>query len=255
MTTFLMVDVESIISSVPRSHYSEAELDRLADQVLETKGLLKPLILKKSGFETYEVVDGHLEYYAAVRASEKNPRQGEMVNALIIAEGSEAAAINQVKTIQKLTTPPYENGKKTTDIILESRLTNLELRFEKGFNQIREEQLQERARVDNKFREIEITLQQIQERARVDNFREIEITPQQKQIDPLEILNTLEKNELEIKLQRSKIRGAQKLAQNIVEARRKKSNKAFINYQDVVKSVQGLGEKTIVSIIDDWLRL
>ena len=134
MTTFLMVDVESITSSVPRSHYSEAELDRLADQVLETKGLLKPLILKKSGFETYEVVNGHLEYYAAVRASEKNPRQGEMVNALIIAEGSEAAAINQVKTIQELTTPQV-NGKKITDITLESRLTNLELRLEKGFNQ------------------------------------------------------------------------------------------------------------------------
>ena len=234
MTTFLMVDIDSITSSVPRSRYSEADLDRLADQLLE-EGLLKPLILKKSGFETYEVIAGHLEYYAAVRASEKNPRQGEMVNALIIAEGSEAAAINQVETIQELTTSPHKNGKENTDVTLESRLTNLELRLEKGFNQIREEQLQERARVDNKL-------------------REIEITPQQKQTDPLEILNNLEKNELEIKLQRSKIRGAQKIAQNIVEARRKKLNKAFADYQDVVKSVKGLGEKTIVSIIDDWAR-
>ena len=234
MTTFLMVDVESITSSVPRSRYSEADLERLADQLLE-ESLLKPLILKKSGFETYEVVDGHLEYYAAVRASEKNPRQGEMVNALIIAEGSEAAAIQQVKTIQELTKSPQVNGTKITDVTLESRLTNLELRLEKGFNQIREEQLQERARVDNKF-------------------REIEITPQQKQTEPLEILNILEQNELEIKLQRSKIRGAQKIAQNIVEARHKKPNKAFINYQDVVKSVQGLGETGILTIIDDWSR-
>ena len=233
MTTFLMVDVESITSSVPRSRYSEADLERLADQLLE-EGLLKPLILKKSGFETYEVVDGHLEYYAAVRASEKDSRKGEMVNSLVIAQGSEEAAIRQVKTIHELTTPQV-NGKKITDITLESRLTNLELRIEKGFNQIREEQLQERARVDNKL-------------------REIEITPQQKQTDPLELLNTLEQNELEIKLQRSKIRGAQKIAKNIVEARRKKQNKAFADYQDVVKSVQGLGEKTIVSIIDDWSR-
>ena len=97
--------------------------------------------------------------------------------------------------------------------------------------------------------------EQLQEKARVDNkFKEIEITPQQKQIDPLEILNTLEQNELEIKLQRSKIRSAQKLAQNIVEARRKKPNKAFANYQDVVKSVQGLGETGILTIIDDWAR-
>ena len=235
MTTFLMVDIESITSNVPRSQYSEADLERLADQVLETKGLLKPLILKKSGFETYEVVDGHLEYYAAVRASEKNPRLGEMVNALIIAEGSEAAAINQVEIIHKLTASPQENGKKVADTTLESRLTNLELRIEKGFNQIREEQLQERARVDNKL-------------------KKIEITPQQKQIDPLESFNTLEQNELEIKLQRSKIPVPQKIAKNIVEARRKKPNKMFADYRDVVKSVQGLGETGILTIIDDWSR-
>ena len=236
MITFLRVDIESLTSSMPRSHYSENDLDKLANQLLETEGLIKPLVLKKSGFEKYEVVNGHLEYYAAVRASEKNPRQGEMVNALIIAAESEAAAIKQVEIIQELTASPQENGKKVADNTLESRLTNLELRIEKGFNQIREEQLQEKKRVDNKFREIEDSISQ------------------QKQTDPLELLNTLEQNELEIKLQRSKIRGAQKIAKNIVEARREKPNKAFADYRDVVDSVEGLGAIGILTIIDDWSR-
>lgn len=67
-----MVDVESITSNVPRSNFLKSDLDLIADMILESRGILKPLVLKKTGFEKYEVVDGHFEYYAAVRAREKS---------------------------------------------------------------------------------------------------------------------------------------------------------------------------------------
>jgi hypothetical protein len=94
---FLMVDVASVNSNIPRSNFNEADLDILADNILESGGLLKPLVLKKIGFEKYELLDGHFEYYAAVRAREKNPDEGEMVNAFIIPAEKEEAVLKQLK--------------------------------------------------------------------------------------------------------------------------------------------------------------
>ncbi|MTJ14510.1 hypothetical protein FJR11_18395 [Anabaena sp. UHCC 0187] len=105
MTKFLIVEIEGVTSSVPRSNFEDTDLDIFADLILESGGILKPLVLKKIGFEKYEVIDGHFEYYAAVRAREKNPNRGEIVNAFIIPAEKEDAVLNQVAFLQKVDTP------------------------------------------------------------------------------------------------------------------------------------------------------
>ena len=110
MANFLMVEVESVNSTVPRSKFEDTDLDILADLILESGGILKPLILKKIGFEKYEVVGGHFEYYAAVRAREKNPNKGEIVNAMIISSEKEDAALNQIALLKGGDTEKTEIG-------------------------------------------------------------------------------------------------------------------------------------------------
>ncbi len=95
-----MVDVSSISSRVPRSTFSETELENLAELILATGGILKPVILKKVGFEKYEVIDGHFEYYASLKASEKDAVKGEIVNSFIITDEQEAAAYQQIQYLQ-----------------------------------------------------------------------------------------------------------------------------------------------------------
>lgn len=104
MTKFLIVEIEGVTSSIPRSNFDETDLDILADSILESGGILKPLVLKKIGFEKYEVIDGHFEYYAAVKAREKNPNRGEIVNAFIIPTEKEDAVLNQVSFLQRVET-------------------------------------------------------------------------------------------------------------------------------------------------------
>lgn len=234
-----MIDVVSITSSVPRSNFSEADLESLADMILETGGILKPLVLKKIGFEKYEVVDGHFEYYAAVRAREKNPNEAEMVNSLIILSEKEEAVLKQALALRGLdaSVQPSKPSRSTTEpnSFDLSRLTNLELRVEKQLNEFKSEIIQERQRIDDKFKQIE------------------KLIPQQ--TDPLSLLNSLEKEDLSIKLQRSRIPGAEKLAKAIADARHiKKPKPEFADYRDLIKSVKGLGEKTILTIIDEWSR-
>jgi hypothetical protein len=244
MINFSLVDVKSITSNEPCSNFAEADLENLADIIIETGGIIRPLILKVTGVESYTVIDGHFEYYAAVRAREKNPRQGEMVNAFVIAPKVEDLVVKQVESLKgidssiKLLTPQPET------IRLEPRLANLELRLEKQLNEFKSEFIQERQRIENQFKQLENLIPQKGE-----------------QNNPLSLLNSLDKDELSIKLQRARIPGAEKLAKAIFDARRKKPKQEFEDYRDVVKSVKNLGDKTIklgdktiLTIIDEWSR-
>lgn len=234
---FSLVDVKSITSNEPRSNFSEADLENLADIIIETGGIIRPLVVKVTGVESYTVVDGHFEYYAAVRAREKNPRQAEMVNAFVIAPKLEDLVLKQVVSLQgidssgKTVTPHPETAK------LEPRLANLELRLEKQFNEFKSEFIQERQRIDSQFKQLENLIPQKGE-----------------QSNPLSLLNSLDRDELSRKLQRSRIPGAEKLAKAIEDARHKKPKQEFEDYRDVVKSVKNLGDKTILTIIDEWSR-
>ena len=234
MTELLRVEIESVNSSQSRSNFSEADLDLIADRILESGGLLKPLVLKKIGFEKYDVVDGHFEYYAAVRACEKNPHVAE-VNAVIIAPESEGAVVKQVEALKGSSSPTQQPKALLETTSSDSRLTNIELRIERQSNEFRAELTGEIKRLEDKFKKLEIQIPQ--------------------RLKPLESLNNLNQDELAEKLERSRITGSEKaktIAKAIVDARQNKQQQQFEDYRDVVKLVKGLGEKTILTIIDTW---
>ncbi len=90
------VEVKNIISNLPKSSFQESEIEQLADLILAANGLIRPLILKDAGGEKYTVIEGDLEYHAAVRAKEKNLLQAEEVNAFIIPTNLQKSAIDQI---------------------------------------------------------------------------------------------------------------------------------------------------------------
>lgn len=233
MTELLRVDIDSVNSSQPRSNFSEVDLEMMADRILESGGIIKPLILKKTGFERYQVVDGHFEYYAAVRACEKNPHAAE-VNALIISSETEEAVVRQIIALKEFSSPDQQYNISADTTKSETRLTNIELRLEKQGNEIRTEFNQEIQKLEKKLKQFESHIVQ--------------------RVEPLDLLNRLEQDELAVKLERSRINGAEKIAKSILDARRKKKQQKFEDYRDVIKSVKGLAEKTMLTIIDTWIR-
>ncbi|WP_373539981.1 ParB N-terminal domain-containing protein [Chamaesiphon sp.] len=119
------VDVKSISSTVPKSKFKKTEIERLADAILATDGLLRPMILHETGIEKYTVIEGHREYYAAVRAKEKDLNKAEMVNAFIIDANSYKSAIEQLNllTRSQSTSPvanPTLDPQISTDLVVES---------------------------------------------------------------------------------------------------------------------------------------
>ena len=94
--------VKEITSTVPRSNFSDTEIERLAQSILAVEGLIRPIVVRPTGIDTYEVVDGDREYYAAVRAREIDGRKGERITAIVI-EGPKAEAIQeQVKLLNEI---------------------------------------------------------------------------------------------------------------------------------------------------------
>jgi len=95
-----LVDVKNIRPGRARTDFDPATVARLADAILASGGLLKPLVLHLSGPGGYVVADRHLEYWAAVRAREKDPRAGEMVNAYVVPPESVDAVEAQLEVLR-----------------------------------------------------------------------------------------------------------------------------------------------------------
>ncbi|GAB4371172.1 MAG: hypothetical protein Kow00121_12490 [Elainellaceae cyanobacterium] len=229
MTEYYLVDVKSITSKIPRSEFEVNDLERFAQSILKSGGLLSPLLLKQTGPEHYEVLAGDYEYYAAVRAKEINPRAGEMVNAFVISPKHEEAATEQIALLGKTKThpqPPVGNPP-----IADVRLTNLESRLDEVIRDIKQSHASDIKRLEQEIAQVKNQLPQ--------------------PIEPLQAFNNLSIPELVQKLAAANIRG--KTAENLIAAIEKERKKSqFTSLSDIVRRIKGLGEKRMLSIIDAW---
>jgi ParB-like chromosome segregation protein Spo0J len=90
---------KGIKSSRPKSDFDEKDIEDLADSMIANGGAMRPLILGKVGFQSYEVVDGHLTYHAAVRAKEKDIRRMEEVNGFVLEPENMANVAKQLEIL------------------------------------------------------------------------------------------------------------------------------------------------------------
>ncbi len=148
MMEFRLIDVVSIISKVPRSQFEEVKLAQLAESILECEGVLTPPVLKVIGLDSYEVIEGDREYYAAVVAREKNPRQGEMINAFVVPPKYEENIRKQLAVLHRgestpMTATPSIAFSSIASSTVSPELAELTERFD-NFQQVVNSQLAER---------------------------------------------------------------------------------------------------------------
>ncbi|YAF94279.1 MAG: chromosome partitioning protein ParB [Nodularia sp. CChRGM 3473] len=250
MMNFFLVDVKSITSNEPRSNFAETDLENLADIIIDTGGIARPLVVKMTGVESYAVVDGHFEYYAAVIAREKNPRQCEMVNAFIISPKDEDKIFKQVAVYRRLDSKnkaeiktPIEENKNNSKLISKNNEFNL---LEKQINDLRSELAQER-----------------QERQKLyDTLRLIE-NQIPKQITPLEAFNSLPLLELTFRLRTASLndKKAVQIAESLEKERKKKKFESLKDVMERVKvtsgkkQIKGISGDKMVDIVDSWSRI
>lgn len=97
-----LVDLDNITSKVPISNFSADEIENMAKLIIAAGGVIRPIILKRKGLESCEVVAGDFEYYATVKASEIDPDHSGMVRAFIIGEAQEENVKKQQEILKSL---------------------------------------------------------------------------------------------------------------------------------------------------------
>jgi len=227
-----LVAVKRITSAVPRSNFAEADLDKLARLILESGGLINPIIVRRNGMDAYEIVDGDFEYYAAARAKEIEPLKGETIGAFILEEENEELLLEQLEILRKtaIIDNPITNVVPQQSSSFEQRLTNIETRLENRINELKAEYTREKQALIERVKEVESRIP--------------------KPVPLLEALNTQEPSKLAINLKNAGIT-SQTMRDNIIKQR---ELEPFTSFENVVKRIKGLGDKTMIKVIDNWQR-
>ena len=111
-----LVDLDNITPKVSISNFSMDEIESMANLIIRVGGVIRPVILKKIGFESWEVVAGDFEYYASVKALEIDPDFSETIRAFTIKEEQEENIRKQQEILRILDAPIAENLKVPIDI-------------------------------------------------------------------------------------------------------------------------------------------
>jgi ParB family chromosome partitioning protein len=280
-----LVAVKRITCTVPRSNFAEPDLDKLARLILDSGGLINPIIVRRTSMDSYEIVDGNFEYYAAARAKEIQPLKGETIGAFILEPENEEILREQLEILRK--TAITENiGKNETPKELsitesvgenpvseplssfEQRLINIEARLENQINELKAEQAREKQVLAERIQEVENLFSQqlpllieAELNRRIERLKlEIEaakppaverpsVTPILSSSMPLlEALNTQDKAQLKASLEATKFLKAP-VIQLILKER---DVRPFVSFANVVERIKGLTDKTMIKIIDCW---
>lgn len=247
MVSYKLVDVKAIQSDQPRSTFPESEIDEVANLFLKVGILAGPLIVKEAKPHEFVVLHGHKEYYAAVKAREKDPRKAEMVNAFVVDRKDspevEEALLQQISASKATSVTPIAASVTTIETptiaeagVLSKRLDNLE----------------------NRLNQLQQTLEQKQQQLEKDFNQKLQVISERipKQRSLLEEMNTLEIDKLALRLQSLGVRDAGAVCKQILKER---SKKTFSSFSDVVerlkkdekgRKVRYFSEKTLLKLID-----
>jgi hypothetical protein len=229
MIEYYLVDVSSIKSTAPQSEFDTAQVESLAQSILSTGRLLSPLLLKQAGHDSYEVLSGNLEYYAALRAKEIDPRKGEVVSAFVISPKLQDAALEQLSYLPKA---PDSAPSKLDQADL--RITQVEARLRTILHDVESSYKREIKRLDEDITHLKAQIPQ--------------------RIEPLEAFNEFSLAILAQKLAVANIRG--KTAERIlhqIDIERKKE--PFKSFGDIVSRLDGLSAQRLLNLIDIWSKL
>ncbi|MEG3958382.1 ParB N-terminal domain-containing protein [Microcoleus sp. herbarium2] len=226
-----LVAVKKITSAVPRSKFTEADLEKLARLILESGGLINPIIVRRNGMDAYEIVDGDFEYYAAARAKEIEPLKGETIGAFILEEENEELLLEQREILRKTPITKNQSAKEVPQLSssFEQRLTNIETRLENRINELKADYTREKQALIERVKEVE---------SRVP-----------KPVPLLSALNTQDKIKLASNLKNAGIK-----SQIIEQIIKQRELEPFTSFENVVQRITGLGDKTMIKLIDYWQR-
>ena len=223
-----IVDLDSIrVKNPPFQPQSKpTEIEALAHTVIELGGLVNIPIVQLSGIEEYDLISGHLEYFAYLKALEFSPALPDRLMVFIADKKNEAPIRSQLSILGQIKTPPVITG---TD---ELRMNNLELR------------------VSQASQDLGAAIAQL----KVDMLLAIDAKLPQP-IPPLDSFNRILEPEIAHMVQRKmEFLGAKKAQKIVSQLQANKPSQDFKSFKDVLAALSkgSLSKDKLVDVIDRW---
>ena len=286
-----LVAVKRITSAVPPSNFAEPDLEKLARLILESGGLINPIIVRRTGMDSYEIVDGDFEYYAAAKAREINSLKGETIGAFILEPENEELLLEQVQALRKCaitenlvespetgffdenTSPqPADSIKNPVSLVespsLEQRLTNIEARLDSQINELKAEYAREKQVLAQRIQEVENLISQqvpllVEARLanRINELKSESLPERQAVVERVQEVENITSESMSMlsalnTLDKIKLSVTLKdagLKPPVIQIILKERDvRPFSSFANVVERVKGLTDKTMIKIIDKW---
>ena len=249
-----LVDIKDIISTKPISSFQTSEVEKLADAILATEGLIRPLLLQNTGIEQYTVIEGDLEYYAAARAKEKNLALAEHVNAFIIPTKLKASAIEQISLLSEDRSseiPALTPFSMSLDNLIPALSSVISTQIQPILEQLAEHKKILESLEKSSIEPPVITPPAVTPPIITPLIIEPPVIEPPKLINPLDLINTLSEKDIILRMELSGIsKTVIKLIPDIVAKRNTKIEQKFTSWDTIKKEVKGLGTAKINEIIE-----
>jgi hypothetical protein len=237
-----LIAVKKITCNTPRSIFPDDEIEQAANLILAVEGLINPIVVRRTGLQSYEVINGDFEYYAAARAREINLKLAEMVSVYIVEDENAQVLFEQIKLFRRnsIFNKP-DNSEINLDAVLEM-FSNLESRFEKITHQFTED-------TKDKYR-LEFEIKELKNK--INEKRE-----------PIDVFNNCDEVQLTKKLINAGIseKQASQKAQEVISVRKTLKDKQFKSLTEIVEKVKtnsgkrkikAISEKKMLEIVQSW---
>jgi hypothetical protein len=272
------IDLETIISpeQITRSQFQENQIEELANLFLQARDTIKPIIVRKISPITFEVLEGYLEYYAALKA-EQIDEQFTSIQAYIVPPELESTILEQYEFLKSVSAPAIADPSEVS-------LNNLiERTIAKQINPLKSSLQDVKTKLDQKLLASQVsTAQQSIAPPEIAISNSVEqqladLTQTIKNLDqripklpelptPIPIsnvlkdFNTLSLDELKNKLLISKLKGAN--LQRLLEALEsiykgvEGNSRPYKSFEQITKKVGNrkgiITENTLIKLIDLW---
>jgi len=264
------VDLEGITSSVSRSLFNESELEYLANLFLKSGDTVSPILLREKSPIAFEVLEGHREYYAALKAQELDSRF-ESIRAYIVPSDREESILEQYGYFHS--SDGRDDGGQDGGIDQKLLVSAIEQSIAKQINPLKSSLQDVNTKLDQKVVAPQVsTLQQSITPSETIIPNSIgqqlaDLTQTIKNLDQripklpepqaisnvLAGLNTLDIVDIENKLKKARIKNASELAKLIYEGRR------YESFEDLTSRKASTGrqqrfftEQTLIKLLDAW---
>ena len=112
------IDLDMIISPVSQeiSQFQSSQIEYLANLFLQAGGTIKPILLCRVSPISFEILEGHFEYYAAIKAQEID-EQFTAIRAYVVPPELESTILEQYKFLRSPSAPiPIPNPPPVTNV-------------------------------------------------------------------------------------------------------------------------------------------